>query len=230
MFFFPTLNRRRTSISFLHGNFTPASVPMAISLFISWWFTCAFLHHNHTINMYDVTMTVYKTCPCLCAARVSLIPMEHLVKRLSTFSRLCAPSKQKACVQRRPNVYDVSPTLYKCYTNVLCLPGCWEMSASGIILFFYLCKRGPDTPMDFRVNVSQRRFDLYQIYYDLVHISLSILSIFMLIYANWPVACKMIQNKHHWLENNEIDTEKQHCKWFGWATLRVNWFRNISHV
>ena len=24
-------------------------------------------------------------------------------------------------VQRRPNVFDVGPTLYKCYTNVLCL-------------------------------------------------------------------------------------------------------------
>ena len=27
------------------------------------------------------------------------------------------------CV-RRPNVFDVGPTLYKCYTNVLCLLGC----------------------------------------------------------------------------------------------------------
>ena len=27
-------------------------------------------------------------------------------------------------VQRRPNVFDVSPILYKCYTNVLCLLGC----------------------------------------------------------------------------------------------------------
>ena len=27
-------------------------------------------------------------------------------------------------VQRRPNVFDVGPTLYKCYTNVLCLLGC----------------------------------------------------------------------------------------------------------
>ena len=26
-------------------------------------------------------------------------------------------------VQRRPNVFDVGPTLYKCYTNVLCLLG-----------------------------------------------------------------------------------------------------------
>ena len=26
-------------------------------------------------------------------------------------------------VQRRPNVFDVGPTLYECYTNVLCLLG-----------------------------------------------------------------------------------------------------------
>ena len=34
------------------------------------------------------------------------------------------PSKQNICrpfVQRRPNVFDVGPTLYKCYTTVLCL-------------------------------------------------------------------------------------------------------------
>ena len=24
-------------------------------------------------------------------------------------------------VQRRPDVFDVGPTLYKCYTNILCL-------------------------------------------------------------------------------------------------------------
>ena len=29
----------------------------------------------------------------------------------------------KTFVQRRPNVFDVGPTLYKCYTNVLCLLG-----------------------------------------------------------------------------------------------------------
>ena len=27
-------------------------------------------------------------------------------------------------IQCRPNVFDVGPTLYKCYTNVLCLLGC----------------------------------------------------------------------------------------------------------
>ena len=26
-------------------------------------------------------------------------------------------------IQRWPNVFDVGPTLYKCYTNVLCLLG-----------------------------------------------------------------------------------------------------------
>ena len=33
-------------------------------------------------------------------------------------------------VQRRPNVFDVGPTLYKCYTNVLCLLGtlCFNQS------------------------------------------------------------------------------------------------------
>ena len=36
------------------------------------------------------------------------------------------PSKQNICitfVQRRPNVFDVGPALFKCYTNVLCLLG-----------------------------------------------------------------------------------------------------------
>ena len=26
-------------------------------------------------------------------------------------------------VQRRPNVFDVGPTLYKCYTSIICLLG-----------------------------------------------------------------------------------------------------------
>ena len=33
---------------------------------------------------------------------------------------------QKICItfaQCRPNVFDVGPTLYKCYTNLLCLLG-----------------------------------------------------------------------------------------------------------
>ena len=33
-----------------------------------------------------------------------------------------------ALVQRRPNVFDVGPTLYKCYTNVSCLLGTAQSS------------------------------------------------------------------------------------------------------
>ena len=33
-------------------------------------------------------------------------------------------------VQRRPNVFDVGPTLYKCYTNVLC---CWDVISRTFI-------------------------------------------------------------------------------------------------
>ena len=34
-------------------------------------------------------------------------------------------------VQRRPNVFDVGPTLYKCYANVLCLLGSWLTRCSA---------------------------------------------------------------------------------------------------
>ena len=48
-----------------------------------------------------------------------------------TLCRRCIDAIQKFCVywdcitfiQRRPNVFDVGQTLYKCYTNVLCLLG-----------------------------------------------------------------------------------------------------------
>ena len=39
---------------------------------------------------------------------------------------LAAQQTQNICItfiQRRTNVFDVGPTLYKCYTNGLCLPG-----------------------------------------------------------------------------------------------------------
>ena len=47
---------------------------------------------------------------------------------VSKNDHVCGPGAaqqtQNICitfVQRRPNVFDVGPTLYKCYTNVLCL-------------------------------------------------------------------------------------------------------------
>ena len=45
---------------------------------------------------------------------------------LALQSSILVPAQQTqniciTCVQRRPNVFDVGPTLYTCYTNVLCL-------------------------------------------------------------------------------------------------------------
>ena len=43
-------------------------------------------------------------------------------------------------VQRRPNVFDVGPTLYKCYTNVLRFLGRRDYNFSGFIRYI-LCPR-----------------------------------------------------------------------------------------
>ena len=43
----------------------------------------------------------------------------------------CCPENTNHCitfVQRQPNVFDVGPPLYKCYTSVLCLLG-WPAPA-----------------------------------------------------------------------------------------------------
>ena len=39
-------------------------------------------------------------------------------------------SKHKTFIQHRPNVFDVGPTLYKCYTNVVCLLRCQLLTIS----------------------------------------------------------------------------------------------------
>ena len=41
-------------------------------------------------------------------------------------------------IQRRPNVFDVGPTLYKCYTNLLCLLGCSEQILRGRMMQYQL--------------------------------------------------------------------------------------------
>ena len=56
-----------------------------------------------------------------------IVRPQYLIKIMSThqFNRKRASQQaQHICItfiQRRPNVFDVGPTLYKCYTNVLCL-------------------------------------------------------------------------------------------------------------
>ena len=50
--------------------------------------------------------------------------LDYIVTGYDLTKRLNTQQTQNICitfVQRRPNVFDVGPTLYKCYTNVLCL-------------------------------------------------------------------------------------------------------------
>ena len=54
------------------------------------------------------------------------------------YSQCSSQQTQTICitfVQRRPNVFDVGPTLYKCYTNV-----CWDITYYAHII--------PSYPMD----------------------------------------------------------------------------------
>ena len=62
-------------------------------------------------------------------ARSIILKTKHTWNIFNTFFYMLCPTAQQTqniCipfVQRRPNVFDVGPTLYKCYTNVLCLLG-----------------------------------------------------------------------------------------------------------
>ena len=75
---------------------------------------------NNTISTSLVCMAIYPTNTRRCP-NVGLM----LVHCLYTFS-MTTQQKQIICItfiQSRPNVFDVGPTLYKCYTNVLRLLG-----------------------------------------------------------------------------------------------------------
>ena len=51
------------------------------------------------------------------------MPERGGVLRLSVYAALPGQNICITFMQRRLNVFDVGPTLYKCYTNVLCLLG-----------------------------------------------------------------------------------------------------------
>ena len=54
---------------------------------------------------------------------------------------MLAQRAQNICItfaQRRANVFDVGPTLYKCYTNVLCLQGCPHVASTIVKRPHYL--------------------------------------------------------------------------------------------
>ena len=67
------------------------------------------------------------------------------------YKSIVSQQTQNICitfVQRRPNVFDVGPTLYKCYTNILCqlgyvlyvLTGCGET-----VIRTGVCRAAPST-------------------------------------------------------------------------------------
>ena len=62
------------------------------------------------------------------------LKLELLTNKSQQTQRICI-----TFIQRRPNVFDVGPTLYKCYTNVLCLLGCPPSSDLNINICKYLC-------------------------------------------------------------------------------------------
>ena len=72
-------------------------------------------------------------------------PIRYRMRRLDDYvcddtrhmTRRHSQQTQNICitfVQRRPNVFDVDPTFYKCYTNGLCLLDSVHNNTSGSIL------------------------------------------------------------------------------------------------
>ena len=57
------------------------------------------------------------------------------------------PSKHKTFIKRRSNVFDVGPTLHKCYTNVLCLLGITLILISLVVSSSH-CFLARPTPLD----------------------------------------------------------------------------------
>ena len=50
-------------------------------------------------------------------------PVKWEWEHCSCFGNKNRESKHETFIQRQPNIFDFDPTLYKCHTNVLCLPG-----------------------------------------------------------------------------------------------------------
>ena len=57
-------------------------------------------------------------------------------------------------VQRQPNVFDVGPTLYKCYKNVLCLLGVAPIKTMEMMEEIFVFAVGPIAKIHFYVMMS----------------------------------------------------------------------------
>ena len=84
-------------------------------LLLFWW---VFVHAYVSVYMWSPTNNIKRDF-----CRVRIVRIRRHVNLVLFFS---TPSKQTICItfiQCWTNVFDVGPTLYKCYTNVLCLLG-----------------------------------------------------------------------------------------------------------
>ena len=103
-------------------------------------------------------MNAYRPAPATLAQHLTAIGSVSACNRRQTS---CYPQQtQNICktfVQRRPNVFDVGPTLYKCYTNVLCLLGQRRKRrasigpAFGRRRVFWVCRQAPKQNNKFRL-------------------------------------------------------------------------------
>ena len=87
-------------------------------------FECHLLWSEHKFN---------KLCQGICN-HGDTIAWLHLQCLHNTNTNICI-----AFVQRRTNVFDVGPTLHKCYTNVWRLLG-WQFSWLGRLTIVYMCE------------------------------------------------------------------------------------------
>ena len=73
------------------------------------------IHRKHSVlnDGHDFLLTLQSVHPTLIKYDGSL-----LLGSTQQTQHICI-----TFIQCRPNVFDVGPTLYKCYTNVLCLQG-----------------------------------------------------------------------------------------------------------
>ena len=79
------------------------------------------LSFHFILSFHNKKYVNFVSIPCLTAIQVAVTAF--------MLCRAVSKQTQDICitfVQRCPNVFDVGPTLYKCYTNVLCLLG-WRL-------------------------------------------------------------------------------------------------------
>ena len=84
---------------------------------------------NNTGHLNKILVAILKTpgnIVCLFNGFKTRLILMTLISSYYDFNMWGPQQTQNICItfiQRRPNVFDVGPTLYKCYTNVLCLLG-----------------------------------------------------------------------------------------------------------